>query len=265
MLGFGGRTVGSGDSDDEYGDDPDADVAGIVNPSRLAQAMNIARKHSSEQGSGSAGQGSNGRPELSRDGCRVQGGLRLKKAAGNFHVVPRPFSARGSTGFFRGMPVDELLLYNASHVVHDLAFGPAFRGQESPLRGVVRAHEEGPAQFQYYVTVVPTLVSGARASLAAWVGSWIGLGGSEALALRSAQYSATEFTAATDPTSVMMTPPGVIFRFDFSPVMVMRKERSRTIAQLLTSVCAILGGVFAVSGMLDGAIHRAGRLFKKAD
>jgi len=272
MFGLGSGTEAStGDDDDEWGEDPDADVVGIINPSRLAQAMGMARQHSN---AGASALGANtlppavadgSRPELSRDGCRILGSLKLKKAAGNFHIVPRAFSARGSTSFFRGMPVDDLLLYNASHVVHELTFGPAFRGQGSPLRGVVRAHEEGPAQFQYYVTVVPTVLSGSKSTMAAWIGSWIGLGNSEALGLRSAQYSATEFTAATDPTSVMMTPPGVVFRFDFSPVMVRRKERARSLAQLLTSVCAILGGVFAVSGMLDGAFHRASRFFKKAD
>jgi hypothetical protein len=50
--------------------------------------------------------------------------------------------------------------------------------------------------------------------------------------------------------------PGIFFIFELSPFMI---EASRTrvpLLHLLTKVCAIVGGVFSVLGVLDSAIHK---------
>ena len=40
-------------------------------------------------------------------------------------------------------------------------------------------------------------------------------------------------------------------------------ERSASFLHFLTNVCAIVGGIFTVSGLLDGAVHTGGRILKK--
>ena len=42
------------------------------------------------------------------------------------------------------------------------------------------------------------------------------------------------------------------------------KETRRTFLQFLTSVCAILGGVFALSGVVNNLMYRGGVLFTAA-
>ena len=50
--------------------------------------------------------------------------------------------------------------------------------------------------------------------------------------------------------------PGVWFKYDFSPIMVRLVETRRSFLQFLTSACAILGGVFALSGVIDAIVFR---------
>ena len=52
-------------------------------------------------------------------------------------------------------------------------------------------------------------------------------------------------------------------RYDFSPIMVRLIETRRSFLYFLTSVCAILGGVFALSGIIDTIFHRAAEATKK--
>ena len=48
-----------------------------------------------------------------------------------------------------------------------------------------------------------------------------------------------------------------VCRYDLFPITVEIKERRRSVGHFLTRVCAVVGGVFAVSGMLDRGVHAA--------
>lgn len=56
---------------------------------------------------------------------------------------------------------------------------------------------------------------------------------------------------------------GVFFMYDLSPMMVQLTEHRRSLAHFLTGVCAIVGGVFTVAGMLDGMLYHSTRAIKK--
>jgi hypothetical protein len=44
---------------------------------------------------------------------------------------------------------------------------------------------------------------------------------------------------------------GCFFFFDFSPIKVKLTEEKMSLGSFLTSACAIIGGVFTVSGLID--------------
>jgi hypothetical protein len=50
---------------------------------------------------------------------------------------------------------------------------------------------------------------------------------------------------------------GVFFNYDISPMMVKYVESRKPFTHFLTDLCAIIGGVFTVAGMIDGAIYSA--------
>ena len=106
--------------------------------------------------------------------------------------------------------------------------------------------KDGSGVFQYYVKVVPTTYQFASG-----------------LSLDSCQYSVTDqFKSAHDPNAGFVL-PGVFWIYDISPIMVKFTEKRPTFTYFLTSLCAIVGGVFTVAGIVDSAIYQALRARKK--
>jgi len=50
--------------------------------------------------------------------------------------------------------------------------------------------------------------------------------------------------------------PGVFVFYDLSPIMCTFKETQPSFTAFLTSVCAIVGGVFTVAGIVDKVVYR---------
>mgnify|MGYP003328867161 CR=1 FL=1 len=57
--------------------------------------------------------------------------------------------------------------------------------------------------------------------------------------------------------------PSAVFYYDVSPMQVVVREERKTFANFLTQLCAIIGGVFTVTGLLDGAIFHGGNSLRK--
>lgn len=128
--------------------------------------------------------------------------------------------------------------FNASHVIRRLAFGPPFPGQLRPLDGLVQPAPVAGTQFQYHIKVVPTTYE--------YLSGYV---------VDSQQISVTDFVHTPHPGTIVQ--PGLWFRFDFSPIMVRQVETRTNFLVFLTSVCAIVGGVWAVSGLLHSIFQRA--------
>jgi len=56
---------------------------------------------------------------------------------------------------------------------------------------------------------------------------------------------------------------GVFFNYELSPLMVKYTETRVSFAHFVTSLCAIIGGVFTVAGLVDSFIYTSLRSFKK--
>lgn len=172
----------------------------------------------------------------SGEGCNIAGYLEVERVAGNFHVSTHSHSFH----------VLEAVLHNnhgslnVSHTVHSLSFGPPFPGVVNPLDDNVRmlSKEEGAGTFRYFLKVVPTVYSS--------------LTGPE---IPTNQFSVTEYFTPSKGTDGAL--PAVYFMYDLFPITVEIKERRRSVGHFLTRVCAVVGGVFAVSGMLDRGVHAA--------
>lgn len=220
----------------------------LYNPKRLhVQKRDLAPGADLAKPSGDGFFSSRSAKPVGKRGCRVYGDVDVNRVAGNLHVVPRAFSSRGGRSMYMGMPMDDLLHYNASHTIHHLRFGPAYPGQHNPMDGVTSASGK-PAQFQYFAQVVPT--------------RYQHLSG---LTTEANQISVTIHTAPSDPTSPYMVPPGFVVRFDLSPVIVTLSPSSPGIVRFLTGVCAVVGGVYAVTSLLDKAIHGSIAAVAKVD
>ena len=50
--------------------------------------------------------------------------------------------------------------------------------------------------------------------------------------------------------------PAIYFRFDLSPITVTYWQYKEELYHFLVQLCAIVGGVFAVTGIFDSIIHK---------
>ncbi|RKO82813.1 endoplasmic reticulum vesicle transporter, partial [Blyttiomyces helicus] len=181
------------------------------------------------------------------EGCNIFGYIEVNKVAGNFHLAP------GKSFQQSHMHVHDLHRYSSagsgydfSHTIHSLSFGE--RVLQNPLDNVVKVTKLGFYTFQYYVKVVSTKFTFLNGTT-----------------IHTNQFSATEHER--DATPVFGTAPtalpGVFFNYDISPMLVIYTQSQKPFAHFLTDVCAIVGGIFTVAGIIDSFIYTAEKTFKK--
>ncbi|KAK4782750.1 hypothetical protein SAY86_007124 [Trapa natans] len=175
------------------------------------------------------------------EGCRVYGVLDVQRVAGNFHI-----SVHGLSIFAAQMIFDGAMHVNVSHIIHDLSFGPKYPGLHNPLDGTERILHSASGTFKYYIKIVPTEYRYIWKEV-----------------LPTNQFSVTEYFSPM--TEFQRTWPAVYFMYDLSPITVTIKEERHSFLHFITRLCAVLGGTFALTGMLDRWMYRIIEAFSKPD
>ncbi|KAM7257006.1 hypothetical protein ACFE04_012747 [Oxalis oulophora] len=178
------------------------------------------------------------------EGCNVYGFLEVNKVAGNFHFAP------GKSFDQSNVHVHDLLTFqkesfNISHKINKIAFGDHFPGVVNPLDKVRWTQETPNGMYQYFLKVVPTVYTDQYGHT-----------------IQSNQFSVTEHFRSSD-MGRFQSIPGVFFFYDLSPIKVTFTEQHVSFLHFLTNVCAIVGGVFTVSGILDSFIYHGQKAIKK--
>lgn len=167
-----------------------------------------------------------------REGCRVYGVLDVQRVAGNFHI-----SVHGLNIFVAQMIFEGSSHVNVSHIIHDLSFGPKYPGIHNPLDGTMRILRGASGTFKYYIKIVPTEYKYISKEV-----------------LPTNQFSVTEYFSPINEFDRKW--PAVYFLYDLSPITVTIREERRSFLHFITRLCAILGGTFALTGMLDRWMYR---------
>ncbi|XP_021639142.2 uncharacterized protein LOC110634443 isoform X2 [Hevea brasiliensis] len=178
------------------------------------------------------------------EGCNIYGFLEVNKVAGNFHFAPGK-SFQQSNVHVHDLQAFQKDSFNISHKINRLAFGEYFPGVVNPLDGVHWTQETPSGMYQYFIKVVPTV--------------YTDVGGHT---IQSNQFSVTEHFRGAE-VGFLQSLPGVFFVYDLSPIKVTFTEEHLSFLHFLTNVCAIVGGVFTVSGILDSFIYHGQRAIKK--
>ncbi|KAJ3092786.1 Endoplasmic reticulum-Golgi intermediate compartment protein 3 [Quaeritorhiza haematococci] len=199
--------------------------------------------------------------EQQNEGCNMHGHIEVNKVAGNFHFAP------GKSFTQANMHVHDLHSFAASadgdattvgggaqfdfsHTVHSLSFGKTM-GFSNPLDGTYKKATKGFYMYQYFLKVVGT--------------KFVFLNGTE---VNTNQFSATEHERDLGGGKAggmfgSSGLPGVFFNFDISPLQVIYTEYKKPLSHFLTDVCAIVGGIFTVAGIIDGFVYAAEKTLKK--
>jgi len=185
-----------------------------------------------------------------QEGCRIDARLHVRKVAATIHFgVGRNFR---SEFIEKGVDRQELVTHlDFHHEIHSLSFGPDFPGLNHVLDGRIKDHHlpQLTEHFQYDIHVIPTRYEEE---------------GEEAIA--SHQYSVTEYVKNIDETQrhQELVACGLWANYDFTPFEVKVSKFKKSFTHFLTECCAILGGIFAFTGMLDNFSYRINKSMAKS-
>lgn len=181
----------------------------------------------------------------SAPGCNLDGFIMAKKVPGSLVVTPR-----GASHSFHGA------MLNLSHAVHSLTFGPPTSARElsasrrllpsldrDPFGGASFLSDEANASHEHYLQPVHYHLLPARG-----------------LSAHAYEYTRHHHSYASPADSL----PEARFAFHPSPLQVTAKERpSYGFYHFITNLCAIIGGVFSVAGVIDGLFYNIHSALRK--
>uniref|UniRef100_A0AAV1VB01 Endoplasmic reticulum-Golgi intermediate compartment protein 3 n=1 Tax=Peronospora matthiolae TaxID=2874970 RepID=A0AAV1VB01_9STRA len=173
------------------------------------------------------------------EGCRIKGTLVVSKVAGKLYFAP---SKIFRTGYLSSQDLIDATfdVFDTSHTIHSLSFGEAYPDMKNLLDNRQKKLPEKSVRgsFQYFLKVVPTEYTFLSASR-----------------IITNQFSVTEHFRQLTSTSDKGLPM-VSFSYTFSPIMFRIEQYRVGLLQFLTSVCAIVGGVFTILGIMDSLAFR---------
>lgn len=177
---------------------------------------------------------------VDKEGCRLVGNIKVNKVPGNFHISSHAFHDK-----IHALVGSEIGKLDFSHEVMHLSFGENHdiqtiqtvfhEGVLSPLDGVRKMRPENVREaisYEYYIKVVPTTYK----------------------TLQSQEYYVHQFTANSNEYRAEGV-PAVFFRYDLSPVTVKFSQVQESFFHFIVQVCAIVGGVFTVAGLIENFVH----------
>jgi hypothetical protein len=164
------------------------------------------------------------------EGCRVEAAASTQRAPGSIK-----FSLTHEDRHVLKSVFGDVQQLDVSHVIHHLSFGAHYPGLINPLDGMSKHLGDGIV-MQYHIKVVPA--------------TFQSLGGSRIV---TNQYTFTEISRSARQADEL---PSVHFIYEISPIMSRSIEERKPLSSYLTQLCAIIGGVFAVAGILDTCLYR---------
>ncbi|TNV72109.1 hypothetical protein FGO68_gene1724 [Halteria grandinella] len=194
--------------------------------------------------------------EISQEqGCQLKGYFEINRVPGNFHVSSHAYSDILMALMMEGYSFD------FSYKINHLSFGrdEQFKiiqrrfpdqGIMNPLDGfsqLAASEQQGDKQVaknmnsNFYLIAVPSYFTDA--------------GGSRYQVYQLTQNSFTDYNAQQ---SVLM------FNYELSPITVQYQQTKENFFEFIVYICAIVGGIFTVAGIVDSIIHRSvSSLFKQ--
>tara|TARA_B110000208_G_scaffold188744_1_gene248994 strand:- start:700 stop:2262 length:1563 start_codon:yes stop_codon:yes gene_type:complete len=209
------------------------------------------------------------------EGCRIDGKLTIRRVPGNFHLhlkSPRYDIARSARhdvriGLDGDVEGDNPNAISATHTVHELTFGDPLKPvarhalptvlareleSDDVSHFVNRKFEANPeSTFKHYLEVVghsfhqPGLLGGHEVNFYRYTAA-------------SGQYHEPAWEAQFDPQLNALENeqqmPSLMFKYDISPNVVRTQFARMSPAQFVTALCAIVGGVYTMLGLIERGI-----------
>ncbi|KAI3673784.1 hypothetical protein L6452_39914 [Arctium lappa] len=206
-----------------------------------------SRKWSSEDGDGKTVVHAK-RPAPRGGGCRIEGFVRVKKVPGNLVI-----SARSESHSF------DASLMNMSHIIYNFTFG----------KKVTPRMMNDLKRLQHYIETTHDKLSGKayinkedRANVT--IEHYLQVVKTEVMSSSHQLIEEYDYTAHSSLVHAHIIPVAK-FHFEPSPMQILVTENEKSFPHFITNICAIIGGIFTVAGILDSLLHNTMRLVKKIE
>ncbi|KIW93574.1 uncharacterized protein Z519_06179 [Cladophialophora bantiana CBS 173.52] len=223
-------------------------------------------------------------PRLQRhmpvNSCRIYGSLEGNKVQGDFHIT-----ARGHGYMEFGMQQHlEHNLFNFSHHINELSFGPHYPNLLNPLDKTSDTTEAHFMRYQYYLSIVPTIFTKRRVATKSGSLDPAALPqpptldmtpktqrdkdgiirhvphpeqGRDTKSIFTNQYAAQSQSREV-PTS---TVPGIFFKYDIEPILLIVSESRASLLGLLVRLVNVISGVLVGGGWMFQLTEWAGEVW----
>jgi hypothetical protein len=174
-------------------------------------------------------------------GCTTWGSIHVSRVAGNLHWALGASARRSGTTHTHTFRNSEVMHFNASHVIHELAFGKHTQVLNEPLSDHRGMSENHKSHWVYSVNVVPIKLPATQAAADDELYEY-------SVHSRELPYVGARLTEHNIP--------GLFIKYELSPFLVRIESAGRSFKHFLVQVCAILGGVLTMTGLLDALWYR---------
>lgn len=175
------------------------------------------------------------------EGCTIAGAVLVNRVPGNFHI-----SAHSKAHSFQPGKL------NMTHAIGRMTFGrpltPSMRrllpddvvAAHDVLAGTLHVAAGQNTTLEHYIKVVHT----------------------SHLYFRR-QIDTYQYTANSNNYQDGGSLPSAVFSYDMSPMQVLVEREGKSLAAFLTQLCAIIGGVFTVTGLIDSVVYHSSNVIKR--
>jgi len=180
------------------------------------------------------------------EGCQLAGNINVMRVPGNFHISSHAY----------GRTITKLITssefkYDISHKINHISFGDESEiqyikntfgiGNISPLDGVEKKKDpKSEKMYEYYLKVVPTNYNG----------------------IDGRSFDVNQFSCNSNEVSINLMIPTIYFRFDIAPILVRYQQYRENSFEFFVQICAIIGGIYSVIGIIDTLVNRLFRSSK---
>ena len=177
------------------------------------------------------------------EGCILNGYFFVDNVPGNFHISSHSYGP-----IISRLAKENLLNLNLEHKINTLSFGDdisiklikkmfgrSMLKLATTLDKTEKKNEKFAKIYQYYLKIVPTNFLSFNKKI-----------------IKSYQY-----TYNSNKENAFNEFPTIYFKYDISPITVEYKHYKNSFMNFFINICAIVGGVFTVTGIIDAIIHKS--------
>ena len=186
---------------------------------------------------------------IEKNGCKISGTFYVDKIPGNFFISANAFGP-----LVQRLAMEGLMNYNAEHIINTFTLGNKdlirnvnrnFKNNLiSTLNGYKVINENEKSIYMYYLKIVP----------------------SNFHTLSKDYYGLYQYSFNFGKESAFLQSPSVYIKYDISPITVEYRQYKSSFLTFFIQLCAILGGVFTVTGIIDSLVHQSVKiLLRKAE